>query len=593
MTGDFWLRLCEWPVLPADAPQALPPLGPWLAGQPAAQLVVEVVRFRDDGRSVGYAVLLSRVDGPDRFRCELGFINRIKRADQLREVGLRMVEAPITTTEQHGAWCIEVLQPLASGAPGDPTGDWMIRIEGVRFELDTDQPDNPQGLRVDTRFEQTVASPALVGTDQNLSEKELQLPVRRTRITSPAIAAEAQVSFRLRAATTSHDAAPPQPIPVQPVDAPVSGRFELAEAAGAVATTGLRPLLAPNPVRRVARPAAFTPTGFRFDDVELFGFRIDLPQNEQSQQVLDTMVNRLNFHRQPHEWQPSRGAQAFRFRPASLSVAIELLRYGRMYWGEDERPRRLWPANEAYTSQHELLLRLLVGRVDDASTQARDPALYVPAIFVDNPWSKVVGRELQGFKKRLVRFCVDDQPLTLDGYRLSGGERVRLSQVNRVCAIDAIDDKPGAPLLELTLPPGADDGRAWADLGGPADHGAPDPWRGARWRQRHFVDEEFRRGFAREVLTQGVDRLQSIQVTPVDHRGLPRAWITGTFGFDSLQAVQPDGVATLTLGDLGGSCPRAWGLLKGLLPGGRVSLPTGDWYHARGSLRMKIGRGFV
>ena len=44
---------------------------------------------------------------------------------------------------------------------------------------------------------------------------------------------------------------------------------------------------------------------------------------------------------------------------------------------------------------------VLVGRVDDDTAQAHDPAVFVPAIFVDNPWSKILGREVQGFDKRM------------------------------------------------------------------------------------------------------------------------------------------------------------------------------------------------
>ncbi|MEN9631189.1 MAG: hypothetical protein RJA10_4417 [Pseudomonadota bacterium] len=597
MNGRFWASVCRWPATAHDTAQMLPPLGPWLAGPAASQLVVEVLKFIDGRRVIGHAVLLSRMIGrPERLRCDLGFTNRIRFADHLRERGVRMVEAPINATVAGGTWAIEVQQPLAGGAPGHPASGWMIRIEGVRFEV----AQGPTPM-VPTRFDQIVASPALVGTDQNLSQTELNLRMERSKLTKPTLPANAQVLFRNRFA---------QPLPVGPSTSPVrlarSGRFLLPElappprpvaAAASAAAAAPRPVLPPRPangpLRVVQRQAAFTPTGFRFDDVELFGFRIDLPQEDRSQRLLEVMLDRLNFHRLPHAQRPGWGSQAFRFRPASLSVAVELLRYGRMYWGEDPRPRHLWPADEPYTSQHELLLRILVGRVDDASVQACDPALYVPAIFVDNPWSKLIGRELQGFKKRLASFCVDGQPLALDGFLPGQTERMPLAKVNRVCALDAIGGTPGKPLLELELPPSADDGRPWVDLGDVVLDTARDAWRSARWRQRHFADEEFRREFARDVLTQRVDRLQSIQVTPVDLRGLPSAWITGTFGFDELQAVQPDGVATLTLGDGGGDCPQAWGLLTSLLPGGRVSLPTGDWYHARGSMRMTIGRGFV
>ena len=81
---------------------------------------------------------------------------------------------------------------------------------------------------------------------------------------------------------------------------------------------------------------------------------------------------------------------------------VELLRYGKM------KLRQPLPSlrKDDYQSQHELLVRLLVGRVDDDTSQARDAAAFVPIIFVDNPWSKVLGRGVQGFDKRMADFCV-------------------------------------------------------------------------------------------------------------------------------------------------------------------------------------------
>ena len=78
------------------------------------------------------------------------------------------------------------------------------------------------------------------------------------------------------------------------------------------------------------------------------------------------------------------------------------LRYGRM------RLKKEWQqiTVDDFQSQHELLIRMLVGRVDDDTGQAHDPATYVPVLFVDNPWSKALGREVQGFDKRLADFCI-------------------------------------------------------------------------------------------------------------------------------------------------------------------------------------------
>jgi hypothetical protein len=78
-----------------------------------------------------------------------------------------------------------------------------------------------------------------------------------------------------------------------------------------------------------------------------------------------------------------------------------------------------------YQSQHELVVRILVGRVDDDTTQARDAATYVPAIFADNPWSKTIGH--CGGLPSHGEFCAERDgkriPLRPDG-RLRGGDEV-------------------------------------------------------------------------------------------------------------------------------------------------------------------------
>ncbi len=90
----------------------------------------------------------------------------------------------------------------------------------------------------------------------------------------------------------------------------------------------------------------------------------------------------------------------FRYRVATPTLLIELLRYNRMRSKDPAPPMRL----DDSQSQHELVVRLLVGRVDDDTAQASDPAVYVPAIFVDNAWSKALGRDMLGYDKRMADF---------------------------------------------------------------------------------------------------------------------------------------------------------------------------------------------
>jgi len=145
------------------------------------------------------------------------------------------------------------------------------------------------------------------------------------------------------------------------------------------------------------------------------------------------LIRPLNFHRGL-----DRGPADFLHKAASATIVIEVLRYGRMRAPDAAPP---FTADD-FMSQHELLVRIIVGRVDDDTAQAHQPALFVPAIFVDNPWSKALGRRLQGYPKMLAEFragpnasdlttldmtgCAREprprkRPFTLEGSRLREG----------------------------------------------------------------------------------------------------------------------------------------------------------------------------
>ena len=354
----------------------------------------------------------------------------------------------------------------------------------------------------------------------------------------------------------------------------------------------------PPAFERLPRPAALLATGYRFEDVELFGFRIDLGRfGGRADELLERMIEPLNFHLRDDVGTRTGGSfrgQDFMFRPATRAVVIELLRYGKMYWGAVPRGR----PPEPFTSQHELLLRVLVGRVDDDAAQARDPALYVPAIFVDNPWSKLIGREFQGFDKRLVSFeTAGGAPLTMAGQDPATGDRrqVPLSRVAEVRPVDQVGaQNRNAPLVTFSYPPELDESDAWLQDASDSDWsvvGSAPP--SSRFRQRDFEQEEFRRSFAREVFESGFQRFSSIQVAPIDARHLPGAWITGQFTLSKARVAYPAGVARLTLGCPEFGVPDAWSALAQLFDGEEIALPTGEWYRARCKIDMRIEDGLV
>jgi 4-carboxymuconolactone decarboxylase len=269
---------------------------------------------------------------------------------------------------------------------------------------------------------------------------------------------------------------------------------------------------------------------------------------------------------------------------SAMPVAKDV--FARMYWGKDV------PTDEPdyFESQFELLMRVLVGRVDDGSAQARDPAVFVPAIFVDNPWSKLIGREYQGFEKRMARFLDKNGDPVLSTSSNGRGTGSRLFDIAGIEQVASLAPRtPGIRIADIDLPPIAAD---WYRNAEPVDSYGVSLAAGPRWRQSDFSHREFRRSFARDVLADGLDSFHSIQVAAVDKRPLPFAWITGTFTLQGLRAVFPRGVATLDLKDHDG-LPCAFRRLCKLMQGEPITMPTGDWYVGKSSVDLKVDDGLV
>ena len=205
---------------------------------------------------------------------------------------------------------------------------------------------------------------------------------------------------------------------------------------------------------------------------------------------------------------------------------------------------------------------MLVGRVDDDTGQAHDPATFVPALFVDNPWSKALGRDVQGFDKRLADFCTSRgyQPIALrpDG-RPPGPSRSRSRAAHPHQGSPPDPEHRNGPERpqnsRARLPVRHDEDatttstRSTSDLALGTSSFAP-----TRWRQSDFGDLEFRRSFAREAIPKTLAGIRSVQVSPI---GEPRlregwqsetTWITGTFALDGgARIARPNGTVGLTL----------------------------------------------
>jgi hypothetical protein len=580
----FWLS--TFTVPPAPAADAPPPSSPILAAG-VRNLAIEVLA--EPGQP-GYAILFSKVDDPKQpkaLTCLIGFTNAAKACNVWRDRGIPLIDATIVSDD---AGTLRVFSPFFGPEPAMQYEAPLFTLAGVRFE--------PYGEEdtLETRYQQALEAPDGAQPEAYVVRRavEWKLPRAETRRLKP-LDIDVDVT-----ATRYPSLAPLMRGPLTPVSAWSGTAYVPDDQRGRNRGAALD---------RVSRADTFGVPAFRFEDVEVLGFRIDLgTYGRDFTRDLDRLIAPLNFHLAG----PS-GTDAiwdFRYRAATRVLLVELLRYGRMKLRSPSPPM----AVEDFQSQHELLVRLLVGRVDDDTAQAHSPALYVPAIFVDNPWSKVLGRDLQGFDKRMATFWAREAgglaPLRPDG-RVAGqsgaGEPTPLGDIARVTLVDStgapVDPDRPRTILDLDCSPANyEDWDAFdrIDLGLALNSLS---LTGTRWRQSDFDAVEFRRSFARAAVTESLKGFRSIQVSPVTDRGLEQAWITGTFVVDDdFQIARPSGIARLTFHAVGNdrkapTAPSAgpyWNLLCEMLGDGRradVSLPTGSWYRLLCSMDLSIDDG--
>jgi hypothetical protein len=589
----FWLATFE-----RDAPLE-EAVGPIVAGS-TGKLAIEVLQEGED-----WSVLFSSANDsehPKTLTSFIGFATAAKACSVWLDRGFRLVDA--TITEAAGA--LRVFSPFFGF---DQTAMFydrpLLTLSGVNLESAAPARD-PSPLSVD--YEQKLSAPDGAQPDLFVATRPVKWSPRRSNVRQwpPEYLAQIQIDLGDSPARWPSLAWLASG-PLQP-RAAWSGEIQLPER-------GEAKLGPPNP-RKIAH--AFGVPAFRFEDVEVLGFRLDLAalghDVHDVHEKLAELVKPLNFHLNEPEHATAGGAgyltlPDFRYRAATSILLIELLRYGRMKARVPVPPLGI----DDSQSQHELLVRLLVGRVDEDCAQARDPAVYAPAIFVDNPWSKVVGRDAIGYDKRMAEFCVlsggREEPLFPDG-RLAaaaGGTAAAqaepLGDIRRVRLVERTGAGRGAPLLDLDF---STDHHKDPDALLPIDLDlifGTSVLAGTRWRQSDFNEVAFRRSFASLAIADSLRSFRSIQVAPVVDRNLELTWITSTFTVeDDLRAAMPIGTATLTLHEVprddarraAPSAPAAWNLLCKMLGDGRQATTTfgfGSWYRLIFSMDLTIDDG--
>ena len=530
-----------------------------------------------------YALLLSKADHADfprKLQCSIGFANGAKSCSVWRDRGFPLVDAQI---RQQRGW-LTVRSP--SFIPGQDGLDYdasLIQINGPLFQAGS------------------AGDPFAVVYAQSQDAPDYAFPatwLRRKRVTWRSARPNASMPdpqlFKIRITP-----------PKLPQLAPFVGALVPRKVwTGTLDLPIWPPTTAQTKPSKISRSELFGVPDFRFEDVEVIGFRLDFNRISplkpaEVDSLLDCMTRRLNFHLSTTYEKPS----DFRYEPATRTIFLEVLRYNRMRL-KDPMPG-LSDAN--FQSQHELLLRMLVGRVDDDFAQAHSPSTFVPAIFVDNPWSKVVGRNVQGFEKRLADFCAvaDSRPIPLrpDGTprRPNSNRRVPLEDVVQIDLAVNANRRPSARvLLEIEYPDEISGERgSFQDIDLMLAY-AGSAFSPTRWRQDDFNALEFRRSFATSAIPNTLKGFRSIQVSPVGEAALLKDWELGTTWIggnfvvhDGATLSRPNGTATLTFHHRR-EAPAGWRTLCKLLGADEpdqkevVGFTSGNWYRMRCSMDLNI-----
>jgi hypothetical protein len=590
--AQFWLATLAIADIKAEEPiKPILPIG-------TTTLAIEALRDGD-----GWAVLFSSADDPKNpavLTCHFGFANTAKACNVWLDRGFPLVDAAI---DLDAAGKLTIVSPFFGTATEMQYDAPILTIAGVTIPPPASGAPSSQAgpSKLQPAYRQQVQTPDAAQPHQFMIGNPVTWTPRRSG-----------VKKKLAGPVTLDRGTTPPRCPA--LDALPSGATNaVAVWTGEIALPTVADADLGQARSRQKFSHAFGTPAFRFQDVEVLGFRINLAEiNADAEARLEALVEPLNFHladaaRQPG---PSGHTADFRYRAATTTVVIELLRYGRMTSRAPVPPL----SKDDCQAQHELLVRLLVGRVDDDTAQARSPSLYVPAIFVDNPWSKVLGRDAVGFDKRLADFCVRDgngiRPLRPDGRLRQPAQRQQadhprpLGDIASIHLVDRIGAGPGQPFFELRFPSTAHtDPTALKPIDLDLTFGTS-LLAGTRWRQSDFEAGEFRRSFASEAVTSSLTTFRMVQVSPVAKRGeFGSTWITGEFALDpDVRASLPSGIATLILRAVprdparptAPSTPPAWNLLCEIL-GDRqmaeVVVQSGSWYRLLGSMDLTVDDG--
>lgn len=581
----------------ADAPKSYAEF--WMAQTPllpGRTGVVEVIRDVDDESQRSYVVLVSELVD-ERLQCRIAFTADPLRCDTMNARGLTCIEALIDL--KGDVLTVRAAAFVPKQREMDYEHAWMT-LHGVVFGS------NRKGGGLPRDYLQVLTTPDLVLPGENVRMVPTLWRLDRQHVAPSETPGDTKVTV---AALRWPETFPLNGVEATHVWTGTIARFDGSEIWNRAER------FAP---RREKRPVEFRSPKSSFRSVEVLGIRLDVPrfdarrrfrnevdkQTEQERQFYE-LISPLNFHLpSAGEPEPPHGARPdFYYRPATSGLTIELLRYGQMSVAEPIGG--LDPGD--IQSQHELLVRVVVGRVDEDAGQAQEVSTFVPALFVDNTWSKHLGRQYMGLDKKLAYFCLKDgdevvplSPRDACDLREAAPALARIADIRladrvlperpadrtsvEAIAIEAERKRLAgdAPVL-LTIECDQDVIDGWDDFRSvPTDAVLRNsPLAGRRWRQEDFDDPEVRRDFARAAGQGSAGSFLGTQVTPLineeelrtrregrfaplskdeqKERWATQAWVSGRYSMTgNAMMARPRGKITVKLHRGAGDTVEAW-----------------------------------
>ena len=310
----FWLATFALKQQAASAASAAEPLAAADALAWAVEVIHDDVLDENGERRDEYAVLFSTVDSaddPKKLVCRIGFANGSKSCGVWHDRGFPLVDAIIERRDSD----LSVRSPCFLDPPEMNYTANVVSIANI-------MPAASSGISASREFtaayEQKLQVPDVAYPATRIEAKAVRWSPTRSSVKELK-----DIELKLKMARSRYPSLAPFKVgAVKPVKF-WSGNVELPK---------WPPYVSKVAAERTSRIDTFGVAAFQFENVEMLGFRIDLTKlGRDDDDGLAALIEPLNFHiDQPPERISSSTRTAvsdFRYRPASRTLMLELLRY--------------------------------------------------------------------------------------------------------------------------------------------------------------------------------------------------------------------------------------------------------------------------